>query len=310
MPFPLLSDPRWSSLFTLLTLGSMAMTDAAMLKLADMLAAKNEATMRVAIKENNAVLLSAMNEQTDEKISSAIVGLKDELLATMKESMSVLKAEIKEEIKAEAPPLDAWQLGRAAAAAKAMASEATGPSGATGSADPHGSAAQRRESSKRRFVESRDPADDPRNQRNVLRVHVKGFHKAVPPAVHRKCYEAILARIGGHLVGATPKTGNFDYKFVVDCQSEAQANQAIELINNLGLEWPDAKDPTIKGTIRAHSDRSPNAKKSNKVYGEIRKMLEEIFNNNKEEMETHQQLGTRVARRQRSHDQGHHSCPQ
>ena len=56
--------------------------------------------------------------------------------------------------------------------------------------------------------------------------------------------------------------------------------------NGLELEWPDAKDPSIKGNIRAHADRSPNAKKSNKVYGEIRKMLEDIFDKNKEEMES------------------------
>ena len=70
---------------------TMAMSDAAMAKLADVLAARGEATMRQAIKENNSVLISSINEATDEKITSAVAGLREEMVNAMKE----LKAEIK-----------------------------------------------------------------------------------------------------------------------------------------------------------------------------------------------------------------------
>ena len=229
--------------------------------------------MQKNMKENNAEMVNTLKEQISDSLGNTFNKALGDQEVRIDEKMEVMRKEMMDRIDsiqnqvqtvkaAQAPP-DAWANFK--------------PTSPDTGASSSGSAAQRRESAKRRFIESADPADDPRNQRNTLRIHIKGFVKLVPPAVHRKCWDVIVSRVGEHLVGAKPKTGNFDYKFVVDCLSEAQALQAIELINGLDLEWPDIKDPTNKGSIRAHSDRSPNAKKSNKIYGEIRKMLEEFL---------------------------------
>ena len=250
----------------------LALMDEKLAKQAELLSMVFQKTL----KENNQDLAGNLKEQFSESINSLTNHVDTTLAKQDKKNEERLKIHMEEvdkkmkEMKTELTslkmthaPIDAWANFK--------------PSNQDAGASSSGSAAQRRESAKRRFIESADPADDPRNQRNTLRVHIKGFVKAVPPAVHRKCWDSIVSQVGEHLVGAKPKTGNFDYNFVVDCQSEAQALQAIELINGLNMEWPDIKDPTSKGNIRAHSDRSPNAKKSNKIYGEIRKMLEEFL---------------------------------
>ena len=109
-------------------------------------------------------------EEKDEKIDNKL----DDHMALVNAKISA----IEEKVNAEraAPQLDPWQAGRAAAAARAMAVDSSG------SADPLGSAAARATSNKRRFVTKEGPTQvDPRNQRNPLRLHLKGFDRKVPP---------------------------------------------------------------------------------------------------------------------------------
>ena len=47
----------------------------------------------------------------------------------------------------------------------------------------------------------------------------------------------------------------------------------MELINNYGPTWVDPKGGKVS-TIRAQTDKSPNAKRGNKIYGERRKLVE------------------------------------
>ena len=73
--------------------------------------------------------------------------------------------------------------------------------------------------------------------------------------------------------GARLRVGRYDYRFEVDFVSECQALQAMELINNFGPTWVDPKGGKVS-TIRAQTDKSPNAKRGNKIYGELRKLVE------------------------------------
>ena len=127
---------------------------------------------------------------------------------------------------------------------------------------------------KRRKFEADSSREDPRNQRNPLRLHIKGFHRPVPPAVHRKIWGDIAYELGPCVKGARPRIGRLDYKFQVDFTCEAQALTVLELINNMDKTWVDPKDDSLKSTIRAQTDKSQNAKKMNKIYGEMRKMME------------------------------------
>ena len=95
----------------------------------------------------------------------------------------------------------------------------------------------------------------------------------MPPSVHRTLWEKILEEMGDFMEGARLRVGRYDYRFEVDFVSEAQALQALELINEMKLVWVDPKNQQ-ESIIRAQTDKSPNAKKCNKIYGELRKLVE------------------------------------
>ena len=136
---------------------------------------QSKAMMQEVTQENNATMLDAIGKATDENVGMGVDALRQEIapqIATMAEQIAKLVAAQT----TPAPQLDPWQAGRAAAAARAMAVDVSG------SSDPSGSAAARATSNKRRFVAKDGPNQvDRRNQRNPLRLHLKGFDRKVPP---------------------------------------------------------------------------------------------------------------------------------
>ena len=240
---------------------------AALQKMFDSQADKAEKVAKKHADESNAMISARMDEfsnrlnEIEEKrvkeMSDLRTELRSELMQKISElsaQMAAIKVEAEAKTKGKDDPMvdcDPWQ------GAAAMLANAGGG-----------------DSKRRKFEAASSSKDDPRNQRNPLRLHIKGFHRAVPPAVHRKMWSDIAMELGPCVKGARPRIGRLDYKFQVDFTCEAQALTVLELINNLDKTWIDPKDDSVKSTIRAQTDKSQNAKKMNKIYGEMRKMME------------------------------------
>ena len=234
---------------------------------------QSEEMMQRVTKENNALILEQMDKASTEKVEKGMEALRQELapqLANLAEQLAKLAA-----TQATMPKVDPWQEGRdrQAAASNGMAVDSAG------STDPQGSAGARGNSLKRRVVITNSSSKegptqvDPRNMRNPLRLHLKGFDRKVPPSVHRGIWEKILEDSGDFMEGSRLRVGRYDYKFEVDFVSEQQALQAMEIINNSAPTWTDPKGGKVS-SIRAQTDKSPNAKRGNKIYGELRKLVE------------------------------------
>ena len=217
-------------------------------------------------EENNAYLGSRMDEfstrlnELEEKRAKEMADLRTELRSEFMEKiveltsqLAAIKVDVDARSKDPMVDCDPWQ------GAAAMLGHGNGGGN---------------DSKRRKFEAGSSSREDPRNQRNPLRLHIKGFHRAVPPAVHRKMWSDIATELGPCVKGARPRIGRLDYKFQVDFTCEAQALTVLELINNLDKTWIDPKDDSVKSTIRAQTDKSQNAKKMNKIYGEMRKMME------------------------------------
>ena len=240
---------------------------AAIQKMLDSQADKAEKVAKKHADESNAMISARMDEfsnrlnEIEEKRVKEMSDLRTELrsefmqkISELSAQMAAIKVETESKAKSKEDPMvdcDPWS-----DAAARLAN------------------ADRGDNKRRKFDPASSSKDDPRNQRNPLRLHIKGFHRAVPPAVHRKIWGEIAQELGPSVKGARPRIGRLDYKFQVDFTCEAQALTVLELVNNMDKTWVDPKDDSAKSTIRAQTDKSQNAKKMNKIYGEMRKMLE------------------------------------
>ena len=211
-------------------------------------------------QENMQATIDAQEAKTSQKIDALRSELFEEIAKQVAKATAANPSGSSGSAGPSAPP-DAW----AAAAAARFSNGGTG-----------GNASQRRDSSKRYRTEDGGDgqSEDPRNRRNPLRLHIKGFAKKVAPSVHRHVWDDLAEQLTNlNIEGFTSRIGRFDYKFEVDFESEVDAKRAVEIINGARKSWTDP-DTNVVSIVRAQTDKSPNDKKANKVYGELRKLLE------------------------------------
>ena len=123
-------------------------------------------------------------------------------------------------------------------------------------------------------------------------MHVKGFNRKVAATVHRTIWHDLNIALEGHrVVGCQARIGMYHYWFKVEAPTPDVTVKALKIINELALTWIDPRDKSIS-TIRCQTDKSANEKHANKVYGELRKLMEQHFKDSMDVDEKNYQVRT------------------
>ena len=273
----------------------MAMTPEAIAQISQLLESQSsraEAARKQGNEELKADLttsINAISNQVDEVIAKVDASeakqaaamqtmraeMQAEFMAKIQEltaQMAALKDEVKTEVKSETQQDIKQAISIAGANAVAAA--------ASGHVDPwqasanarFGPSGSQRTPSVKRFCPG-ESNGNPRDAKNLCKLQIKGFNRRVPPTVHKLVWEEIKDKIGDLVKDARLRIGKYNFMFEVEFGDARVAARALDLINSLDQTWEDPKTKDIS-KIRANTEKSPNERKANKVYGEIRKALE------------------------------------